>query len=124
MVYVKFNEGDTFRVVGLFEGKVNSFSVPAVSIEGTLEEVNALIALQEFVCTIIEQAEFKALVTDSLQLKRIREVVASKIGEKYNFSDELAMSKRIDTDAKRVAYEAYVVECIAVGNALKAEIGY
>jgi len=124
MFYVKFNEGDTFRVVGLFEGKVNSFSVSAVSIEGTLEEVNALIALQEFVCTIIKQAEFKALVTDSLQLKRIREVVASKIGEKYNFSDELAMGKRIATDAKRVAYEAYVVECIAVGDALKVEIGY
>jgi uncharacterized protein YajQ (UPF0234 family) len=122
--YVKFNEGENFRVVGVFEGKVHSFSVSAVAVEGTIEEVNALVALQGFTCTVITQDEFKALVSDSLQLKRIREVVASKIAEKYRISDELAMGKRSVTDAKRVAYEAYVKECIAVGDALKVEIGY
>jgi len=124
MFYVKFNEGENFRVVGVFEGKVHSFSAAVVSVDGTLKEVNELIALQGFECTLVEQSEFKALVGESLQLKRIREVVAEKIGEKYSFADELGMSKRTAADAKRVAYEAYVSECIAVGNALKAEIGY
>ena len=124
MFYVKFNDGENFHVVGVFAGKVHSFSVPVVAVEGTIEEVNALVALQGFECTLIEQAEFKTLVADSLQLKRIREVVAEKISEKYSFADELGMSKRTATDAKRVAYEAYVAECIAIGDALKVEIGY
>jgi hypothetical protein len=124
MFYVKFNEGENFRVVGVFEGKVHSFSAPVVSVDGTVKEVNELIDLQGFECTLIEQTEFKTLVADSLQLKRIREVVADKICEKYSLADELGMSKRTATDAKRVAYVAYVSECIAVGDALKVEIGY
>jgi len=122
--YVKFNEGESFRVIGVFRGKVNSFSVPAVSIDGEASAIDALIAAQEFACTEITQDEFKTIVSDSLQLKRIREVVASKIGEKYSFADELAINKRIATDPKRVDYEAYVLECIAIGDALKEEIGY
>lgn len=124
MFYVKFDDGENFRVVGVFDGKVHSFSVPVVAVEGTITEVNELIALQGFKCTVITQPEFKTLVSDSLQLKRIREVVAEKIGEKYSFADELGMSKRDTMDSKRITYEAHVAECIAIGDALKEEIGY
>jgi len=34
------------------------------------------------------------------------------------------MDKRDATDAKRIAYEAYILECIAIGDALKEEVGY
>jgi len=122
--YVKFEEGENFRVVGVFEGKVNGFNVSAVSIDGEASEIDVLVASQGFACTEITKDEFKALVSDSLQLKRIREVVASKIAEKYSIADELAMGKRGVTDAKRVAYEAHVKECVAIGDALKVEIGY
>jgi len=80
--------------------------------------------LQGFECTVIDHVEFKTLVADSLQLKRIREVVAEKIAEKYSFADELGMNKRAAGDFKRTMYELHVNECIAAGDALKAEIGY
>lgn len=80
MNYFKFVEGENFRVVGVFAGKVHSFSVPVVAIEGTVSEVDALVALQGFACTVITQAEFKTLIIATEQYKRVKQ----RVEEKYN----------------------------------------
>jgi hypothetical protein len=41
-----------------------------------------------------------------------------------NLADELAMLKRSEDDTKRIAYNQYVIECVAYGDELKSEIGY
>lgn len=130
--YVKFTKVETEHTVLEFRGgdevtKVHHFDVDVVAIDGAdATKVDALIASQptEIKCTVIDQAEFKKLVSDSAQLNRIRQIVKSKIAEKYDIADEIAMSKKAVDDADKVAYEAYVAECIAMGSALKAEIGY
>jgi len=130
--YVKFEKVETANTVLEFRGcdevtKVNHFDVDVVSISSDVEaDIDALVSSQvaEINCTEITQDEFKTLVSDSAQLNRIREVVACKIAERYKIADEIAMSKRAVDDAKRVAYEAYVQECLAVGYGLKDEIGY
>jgi len=130
--YVKFEKIETIDTVIEFRGgddivKVNYFNVDVVSISSEDESaIDALIALQpaEINCVEITKAEFKSLVTNSVQLNRIREVVATKVAEKYTIADEIAMSKRDIDDVKRVAYNAYVSECLAVGYGLKADIGY
>ena len=130
--YVKFTKVETVDTVLEFRGgddivKVNHFDVDVVSIESVnVADIDALIALQpaEIKCVEITQAEFKSLVTNSAQLNRIREVVATKIAEKYTIADELAISKRAVDDVKRVDYEAFVAECVSFGIALKLEIGY
>lgn len=85
--YVKFNEGDSFRTIGVFDGKVHSFSMPVVAIDGTVEEVNALISDQGFVCTVITLEEFKALVVNSDQYVRVKQ----RVEDKYN-SDVFAIT--------------------------------
>ena len=130
--YIKFEEikdgATTHTVVDKLEDvKIHYFSVDVASIEAQNEaDIDETIALQDAVinCEEITQDEFKALVTNSAQLCRIREVIAAEIAKKYTFADELAMSKRANDDVKRVAYEAYVISCINIGNELKASIGY
>ena len=130
--YVKFEKVETVDTVLEFRGgseevKVNHFDVDVVSISSEDESaIDALIALQpaEINCVEITKEEFKSLVTNSAQLNRIREVVATKIAEKYTIADELAISKRAVDDVKRVDYEAFVAECVSFGIALKLEIGY
>lgn len=130
--YVKFNEAQNeftkLRFVGSVEGvEVHSFSVNVVSLESESEEsIDTLIAMQpvEIGCVVITKTEFQELVSDSLQINRIREVTKSKIASKYDPADEIALLKKDATDAKRVAYEAYVAECVAYGDELKAKIGY
>jgi len=135
--YVKFEKVETEHTVLEFRGmseevKVNHFSSAnslsyAVSIESEIESaINELVNAQDEAinCVFITQNDFKELVGESLQLKRIREVVATEIAKRYSLADEIAMSKRDTTDEKRVAYESYVAECLAIGYGLKAEIGY
>ena len=130
--YVKFTKVETVDTVLEFKGgddvvKVNHFDVDVVSIESVnIADIDALIALQpaEINCVEIAQAEFKSLVTNSAQLNRIRDVVKDEIAKKYTPADEIAMLKRAVDDDKRVAYNAYVSECLAVGYGLKADIGY
>jgi hypothetical protein len=112
---------------GSEEVKVNHFDVDVVSIESESESnIDALVSSQDtrIGCEYITHDEFKELVRDSLQLCRIREVVATEIAKKYSVADEIAMIKRDASDEKRVAYETYVKECVAVGNTLKSEVGY
>jgi len=130
--YVKFTKVEAEFSVLEFKGgvvsvTVNVFDTGVVSLESTVEaDIDALIAQQptEISATVILKDEFKALVTNSAQLKRIREVVKTEIAKKYDVADEVAQSKRDPADAKRVAYEAYVQECLSLGFGLKAEIGY
>ena len=130
--YVKFEKVETEHTVLEFRGmsedvKVNHFDADVVSVEADNEaDIDALIASQsiEINCVVITHTEFKELVGESLQLKRIREVVASEIAKRYSFADEIAMSKRAVDDVKRLEYESYVNECLAIGYGLKAEIGY
>ena len=130
--YVKFTKVETVDTVLEFRGesedvKVNHFDVDVVSISSEDESaIDALIASQpaEINCKEINQAEFKSLVTNSAQLNRIRDVVKDEIAKKYTPADEIAMLKRAVDDDKRVAYNAYVSECLAVGYGLKADIGY
>ena len=114
----EFRGGDDTVEVYNFDG--------VVSLRGLKADIDALIASQETVinCTEITQADFKALVRDSSQLNRIRQRVANKIAEKYTISEELAVRSRAADDAKRVAYESYVSDCVKFGQSLKADIGY
>ena len=134
--YIKFEKVETEYTTLEFRGdaegvKVNHFSdnetekVSVVSIESDDESaIDALVASQAIECVEITKDEFKILVTDSAQLKRIREVVAGEVAKKYSFADEIAINKRASDDAKRVAYDAYIAECLTVGYGLKVEIGY
>lgn len=130
--YVKFqelkNEFTTiaFAVVGDCNAVAHMFSEPIVSIEGEESDIDALVAAQDprIECVYISHAEFKEIATSSKQLKRIRDVIAQEIAKRYSVADEVALLKRDAADPKRVAYEAYVAECKAIGDALKAEIGY
>jgi hypothetical protein len=129
--YIKFEKVSTEDTVLEFRGgsedvKVNHFNVSVVSLAGEEVAIDEVIASQDarILCEEIAQEEFKSLVTDSTQLNRIREVVAKEIAKKYSLADEIAMSKRDESDGKRIAYETYVTECLAIGYGLKAEIGY
>ena len=86
--YVKFNKVEDKFTTHEFRGgddtvKVNNFTgANVVSVEADVEDdIDALIASQEDVisCTVIEQDEFKALVQDTAQLNRIREVVKESL---------------------------------------------
>ena len=136
--YVKFTKVETDTTVLEFRGsddtvKVNNFSdneefaVSVVSVEAEIEaDIDALVESQpiEIGCTVIGKDEFKALVTNSAQLKRIRDVVKEQIALKYDTSDEIALIKKDTNDVKRVTYEEYVQDCLSAGYALKMEIGY
>lgn len=116
----------SFRGAGE-ELKVNHFNVSVVSIESEdeaiLEEV--IVSQDEKInCIEIDHAEFKELVGDSLQIERIRKVVAERIASKYTYADEIAMLRRDDTDAKKIEYVAFVNESIAIGSELKSLVGY
>ena len=129
--YIKFEKVETEFTVLEFRGqsedvKVNYFDVDVVSLNGSEADIDALVDAQadEINCVEITQIEFKELVSESTQLNRIREVVASEIAKRYTIADEIAISKRAADDVKRVDYEAYVNECLSIGYGLKAEIGY
>ena len=131
--YVKYTKVETENTVLEFRGgddivTVNHFSsADVVSVESAKEaDIDALVSeqLAEIKCTEITQAEFKTFVKESAQLNRIRDRVKEKIALKYSLADEIAMSKRVVDDVKRVAYDKYVVKCIAFGDGLKVEIGY
>jgi hypothetical protein len=130
--YVKFERVETEFTTLEFRGGnedviVHNFDVDVVSIESESEvHIDALIEQQAVYITVQELThdEFKSLVSESAQINRIRDIVKSEISKKYTVADEIAMMKRDVTDLKRVAYETYVQECIAYGDALKAEVGY
>ncbi|MFK5937734.1 MAG: hypothetical protein QM497_04965 [Sulfurimonas sp.] len=130
--YIKFNRVEIEFTVLEFRGrdevvKVNYFDKDVVSISSENEaDIDVLIAKQspEIECVEITQNEFKTIVTSSAQLTRIRDVVKAEIAKKYDNPDEIAISKRSDTDVKKVDYNAYIVKCIAIGTELKDTIGY
>lgn len=131
-VYVRFEKvSDEFTMYEFRGGnedvKVNYFDVNVVSIESKNEvEINNLILLQDkkINCQIISKDEFKELVKDSAQIKRIRTIVKENIASKYSYADEVAMMKKELNDVKRVEYETFVSESIEKGNKLKALVGY
>jgi len=131
--YVKFTKVKDEFTTHEFRGgdesvKVNYFTgIDVVSIEADVEaDIDALINKQspEINCAVITQAKFRTLVQDSAQLNRIREVIAEEIGKKYTLPEEIGLQKRASDDAKRVNYEAYVSNCILIGDKLKSKIGY
>jgi len=130
--YVKFTKVEDEFTTHDFRGgseevKVNHFNVSVVSIEAEdaaiLDEVIAS-QNERINCIEIDHAEFKELVGDSLQIKRIRKVVAERIASKYTYADEIAMLKRDDSTAKKIEYVDFVNESIAIGSELKSLIGY
>jgi hypothetical protein len=130
--YVKFTKAEDEFTTHDFRGgseevKVNHFNVSVVSIEAEdaaiLDEVIAS-QNERINCIEIDHAEFKELVGDSLQIKRIRKVVAERIASKYTYADEIAMLKRDDSTAKKIEYVDFVNESIAIGSELKSLIGY
>lgn len=130
--YVRFTKVKTDLTTLEFRGEaegveVFNFDVDVVSIKSDdVTKIDTLIAMQDEAigCTEITQDEFRTLVADSAQLNAIRNQVKREIAKKYDLADEIAMSKKATDDSKRVAYEAYVVACIAEGDAVKAGIGY
>ena len=130
--YIKFNKVTGEFTIHEFRGgddkvKVNHFDVDVVSLEAESEaDIDALVSSQvaEIACETITQDEFKTMVANSSQLKRIRQVVKGEIAKVYDSADEIAMSKRADDDSKRVRYEEHVQKSLSVGYALKMEIGY
>jgi len=130
--YVEFIKVETDNTVLEFRGSVEGvevfrFDKDVVSLKSDDEAaIDKLIAKQpeEIGCAEITQDEFKTIVSESAQLQRIRNRVKSKIAEKYLLADEIAILKKSDDDVKRVVYNDYITECLALGNGLKAEIGY
>lgn len=106
--------------------KVNYFDKNVVSLDGEEQDMNTLISSQNPIieCVEIQKEEFKEIVTDSVQLKRIRDIVKEKIASKYSFADELALGKKAKDDKKRLKYEAFVLECKEEGQKLKSKLGY
>jgi len=130
--YIKFNKVKSDLTTYAFKRRdeavvVNFFNIDVVSIQSEDEvAITELIISQESCinCEEITKEEFKELVKDSFQLERIRTIVKERIATKYSVADEIAMMKKSITDKKRVDYDAYVEECISIGDELKAEIGY
>lgn len=128
MFTVVANEFTKLGFVGSVEGvEVHRFDKNVVALKSDEEaKIDELIAMQptETNCVEITQAEFRDVVIDSLQLARIRQVVKEKIAKKYDVADEVSLMKKNATDTKRIVYDAHVAECIALGDSLKAQIGY
>lgn len=129
--YVSFQEVEapytTLSFRGDAEGvEVHHFDGCIVSLIGEDSLVEALVTAQptEIACTYISHDTFKSLVKDSSQIKLINQNVKNAIALKYDPADEISMLKRDLTDEKRVAYEAYVAECKALGDVQKADMGY
>jgi len=130
--YVKFTRVETDNTVLEFRGgdedvKVFHFDCDIVSISSEVQsKIDELIASQptEINCTEMTKDEFRSAVADTRQLSCIRNLVASNIAKKYTLADEIALSKRVDTDAKKISYNEYAQECISFGDGLKADIGY
>ena len=119
--YFKFTPvKDSYTTHEFVGDKVNRFDGGIVSVlEEDLSVQPAIIKAKE-----ISVDEFKTRVSSSRQINRCRAFVAEKIAEKYSIADEIAMLKREATDPKRVAYETYVEECKALGDEMKAAVGY
>ena len=130
--YVKFTKiQDGKDTISIVENKedvtIHRFSVNAASIEAQNEDdIDDTISTQDdrTDCVEISQDEFKTLVQNTSQLKRIREVVAVEVAKRYTVADEIALGRLADDDVKRTDYENYVAGCIAIGRELKNEIGY
>ena len=130
--YVNFTRVETDKTVLKFRGgdedvKVFHFDGDVVSISSEDEtKIDELIASQDeqINCTELTKDEFKAKVSDTRQLNCIRDLVAMNIAKKYTLADEIALGKRVDTDEKKIAYDAYVAECVAKGTASKEVMGY
>lgn len=130
--YIKYTKVEDEFTTHEFRGgddsvKVNHFDVPVVSIESDSEDLiyEVIVSQNEIInCEEITKDEFKELVKESAQINRIRNVVAERIASKYSYADEIAMLKKDDNDAKKIAYENYVTESIAIGNELKSLLGY
>ena len=117
----KFDE-DTVKLNNFTGIDRNIVSIVADD-EDTLE---TLVNLQDskIEATEITYADFRSAVKDSLQVKRINNVVKEKIAEKYDYADEIKLLKEDETNDERIAYEGYVDSCKEIGNDLKREIGY
>lgn len=130
MKYIKYkktkDEFTTHSFNGITEKvKVNFFDKNVVSLDGEEQDISTLISSQSplIECVEIQKEEFKEIVTDSVQLKRIRDIVKEKIAEKYSIADEIALNKGEETP-KYVKYMNYVEKCVNIGRKLKEEIGY
>jgi len=133
--YLKFNKvKDEFTTYSFTSSddkvSVNFFSGTSediVSIQADNEvHLDALILAQASIINVreITKEEFKAIATDSCQINRIRDIVKKEIAKKYLPADEIAMLKKDLSNGKRVVYDAYVADCILLGDKLKSEIGY
>jgi len=132
VIYVKYKRVQTQNSVLEFRAtddavEVHHFDGKVVSlISENQDAIGDLIATQakEIECTEIDYDTFKEIVKDSDQIKRINTQVKAMIAKKYDFADEIAMSKKAVDDEKKIAYEEYVSQCIAYGDKLKEAIGY
>lgn len=129
--YVSFKKVEapytTLEFRGDVEGvEVHRFDGDVVSLIGTDALCEALVATQpaEIACTYISHDTFKSLVKESSQIKLINQNVKNMIALKYDAADEISMLKRAVDDEKRMAYEVYVSECKAFGDAQKSLMGY
>ncbi len=122
---LEFRGGDEEVLVTVFTGKNMTTNVVSISYSDATK-ADTLISSQpqKIGCTEISQTDFKALVKNSDQINSIRRQVKAKIAEEYSIEDEIAMLKKAETNAKRVAYQDYVNKCIAFGENLKAKVGY
>ena len=139
--YISYDKVKTEHTVLEFRGGAEDVLITSFTGENIKEniisivsedetKINELIASQpvEINCIEIDYDNFKAIVQNSDQLKRIRTQVKEKIALKYDLADEAALARRefagILSDEKKKAYQDYVVECLELGNTLKVEIGY
>jgi len=111
----KTEDVEVFR----FDGNVVSVSGEESDIDALVEEQSAKINLTE-----ITQADFAELVKNSPQIENIRRQVRDEIAKKYLIADEIKLMKLPADDTDRVAYEDYVAQCRANGDAKKQECGY
>lgn len=129
--YVSFQKVEapytTLEFRGNGEGvEVHHFDGDVVSISGEDALIDALILAQakEIGCKEITLEAFKAIASQSAQISAINQNIKNMISMKYDVADEISMMKRDASDAKRIAYEVYVAECKAIGDAQKADMGY
>jgi len=139
--YISYDRVETEHTVLEFRGGAEDVLITSftgedinsniISISSTDEtKIDELIASQpaEINCIELSKDDFKLLVKNSDQLKRIRTQVKEKIALKYDLADEAALARQefagILSAEKKQAYQDYVIECLEFGNKLKEEIGY
>jgi len=68
-------------------------------------------------------AEIKPILDSCHLMKTINGMIERKIAEHYSIPQEIKMIKLPETNAERIAYQAYVDECKALFRPMKVEKG-